>query len=185
MVLKKIAWNPSSSLSCLRDWGWWKWRLFFVIERFLSEDTSHNTPTWDLMTLHLAYNLVRKHVFFLKWIREQNGVVVKMVSRCLCSQSGFPCYGFFSSVMSRLWCWGYQPPCFVMLFCLSAEVAHKLVWSSWRFRWLWSKLVMVSCSQSCHNIGRCFGDGILPAVFRAARPGSFLVWKLVPLSRAF
>jgi hypothetical protein len=32
--------------------------LFIVIERFLSEDSSHITPTWDLMTLHFAYNLV-------------------------------------------------------------------------------------------------------------------------------
>ena len=31
-------------------------------------------------------------------------------------------------------------------------------------------LVVASCSQACHNIGRCFCSGVLPAVFRAS-PG--------------
>jgi hypothetical protein len=35
------------------------------------------------------------------------------------------------------------------------------------------KLVVESCSPSCHNIGRCLGCDSLPAIFRAARPSIF------------
>ena len=32
--------------------------VVYEIERYLSEDSSHNTPPWGFMTLHFAYNLV-------------------------------------------------------------------------------------------------------------------------------
>ena len=36
-----------------------------------------------------------------------------------------------------------------------------------------SKLGVVSCPPSCHNISRCFCGVVLQAVFRAASPGIF------------
>ena len=34
-------------------------------------------------------------------------------------------------------------------------------------------LAVASCPQACHNIGRCIGEGVLPAVFHPTLPGFF------------
>jgi hypothetical protein len=46
-------------------------------------------------------------------------------------------------------------------------------------------LAMASCQQWCHNVCRCFGGGVLPAVVSASAPKHFLVWELVPFPPCF
>ena len=47
---------------------------------------------------------------------------------------------------------------------------------------LW--LAVASCPQLCHNIGKCFGGGILQAVFQPRSQTFIGIEKLVPLTRA-
>ena len=51
--------------------------------------------------------------------------------------------------------------------CSSADVSARLFSSAVAF------LVVASCPQSCHNIGRFFGGVVLPAVCSASAPITF------------
>src|SRR3989337_325315 len=72
----------------------------------------------------------------------------------------------------------HQVVLLVKRFCILAVVIVKLISLAMVF------LVVASCPQSCHNIGRCFGGVVLPAVVSASPQKHFSRLLVVSASHA-
>lgn len=91
---------------------------------------------------------------------------------CLCSQSSFPCNRFFCRVLllaffTLLVFFRNQLVCLMAFSCSLADLIARLFSLALVF------LVVASCPQSCHNIGRFFGGVVFPAWFNASAPTTF------------